>query len=149
MTAIDSKVSPLACSREPAAKGETPIRTLCRGYVAHASQDNKDANDTFAVQVIRKRPAAEGGNPRTCSRGPAAKGVTLDRVLCRRYSAHAFIDCMDANDNCGVLKGDGGRRRKPKNMQHRDNDNCGVLKGDGGRGRKPNNNKRCKRHEIK
>ena len=23
---------------------------------------------------------------------------------------------MEANDNCGVLKGDGGRGRKPKNM---------------------------------
>ena len=79
---------------------------LCRGYVAHASQDNKDANDTFAVQVIRKRPAAEGGNPRTCSRGPAAKGVTPDRILCKRYSAYAFHNCMEANDKCGVLKGD-------------------------------------------
>ena len=99
-------MSTLACPREMAAKGVTLIRMLCRGYVAHASQDNKDANDTFAVQVIRKRPAAEGGNPRTCSRGPAAKGVTPDRILCRRYSAYAFHNCMEANDKCGVLKGD-------------------------------------------
>ena len=51
-TVLGGKVSPLACSREMAAKGVTLIRMLCRGYVAHASQDNKDANDTFAVQVV-------------------------------------------------------------------------------------------------
>ena len=51
-TELGGKVSPLACPREMAAKGVTLIRMLCRGYVAHASQDNKDANDTFAVQVV-------------------------------------------------------------------------------------------------
>ena len=31
-------------------QGRSP--TLCRRYVAHASQDRKEANDTFAVQVV-------------------------------------------------------------------------------------------------
>ena len=62
-----------ACSRGPAAKGVSPIRALCRRYVAPASHDRMDANDSVAVKAVSalhllpccKGPAAGGGSPIT------------------------------------------------------------------------------------
>ena len=79
-------------------QGRNP--TLCRRYVAQASQHRKEAHN----------------NKNICSRRQAAKGVAPIRTLYRRYVAPASHDRMEANDTWGVLKGAGGRGRKPKNM---------------------------------